>query len=252
MFRAGFVYNDLNKFMYTYLFYGVILPERAQISLNFDLGFSHLTSGEEGRAKISIVLNQLSVTVVTEVTWNIHDLRNVVKSILQNELAMIGYLKGYAYEFEITRVLNPSQDIDYVFGIDIPCIAKPRESTNLEAEREKLKLKTIGRDGVYINRCLSDLVSAMKHADDTGFYCFRAIESLRLHCASIHSIDIDNKKAQWKKFNEVSGLSESETKVVTEAAKPVRHGDVARLSGNEREELLKKTWVIVESYLNNI
>jgi len=252
MFRASFVYNDLEKFMQTYLFYGVILPERAQISLNFELGFSHLTSGEEGRAKVSIVLNQVAVTVVTKVTWNIHDLRNVVKSILQNELAMIGYLKGYAYDLELTRVLNPSQDIDYVFGIDVACISKPRESIDLDAELKKLKPKTVGRNGVYINRCLSDLVSAMKHADDTGFYCFRAIESLRLHCASVHNIDIDNKKAQWEKFREVSGSDKDDIDKITEAAKPVRHGDIAGITGNEREELFKKTWDVVESYLERI
>lgn len=238
--------------METYLFYGVILPERAQISLKFEHSFLHLTSGEEGVAKVSIVLNQLYVTVDTKVIWDIHDLRNVVKSLVQNHLAMIGYLKGYAYDFEVTRVMNPSLDIDFVFGIDIPCIAKPRESINLDSELNILSEKTVGENGVFINRCFSDLVSAMKHADDTSFYCFRAIESLRLHSAAVHKLLDEDKNVQWEKFREVSGLSKSEIDEISEAAKGVRHGGVALVTGEERKQLFEKTWNIVTAYIRQI
>jgi hypothetical protein len=33
----------------------------------------------------------------------------------------------------------------------------------------------------------------MKHANDTGFYCYRAIESLRKHCAVLHGLSADEK-----------------------------------------------------------
>jgi hypothetical protein len=38
-----------------------------------------------------------------------------VKHILQTHLAMVGYLKGFVYDFEVTRVLNQSRALDYVF-----------------------------------------------------------------------------------------------------------------------------------------
>ena len=49
--------------MEPYLFHGVVLPERAQISLHFELEFSHVASGVRGVAKVSIVLNQVAVWV---------------------------------------------------------------------------------------------------------------------------------------------------------------------------------------------
>jgi hypothetical protein len=124
------------------------------------------------------------VWVESENNWDTFDLRNLVKTLVQNELAMIGYLKGYAYVFQMTRALNQSRGIDYVFGIDIPCLAQRGISTDMNEALSKLQGKTVGPNGVFLFRCFNDLVSSMKHADDTGFYCYRAIDSLRHHCAA--------------------------------------------------------------------
>lgn len=238
-----------NNHMEPYLFYGKILPERAPISLSFGLSFSHLTSSDTGKAEISIVLNQLSVTVHTEKEWDIFDLRNVVMHIVQTNLAMVGYLKGYAYDLEITRVLNSALGIDYVFGIDIPIIAKPRESIDLASELERLKAKTIGEKGIFLNRCFNDLVSAMKNADDTGFYCYRAVEALRHHCAAVHNISEKDKKTQWEKFREVSKVDEQATRKLENSAQSIRHGGVSGVTNHDREDLFKTTWDIVSAYI---
>ena len=120
--------------MEPYLFQGVVLPERAQLSLQFGLRFVHLVSGIPAIAKVSIILNQVAVWVESDYDWNVSDLRNVVKNIVFHQLAIVGYLKGYAYDFEITRVVNQSRGIDLVFGIDIPCLAKRGEDIDLQAE----------------------------------------------------------------------------------------------------------------------
>lgn len=134
-----------------YLFYKVVQPERAQLSLQFDVGFSHVVSGVEGVAKVSIILNQVAVCVESEHSWDIFDLRNVVKNIVQNQLAMVGYLMGYAYDFEVTRVLNQSREINYVFGIDIPCLTERGKAIDLQDALVKLRDKTIGASGVFLN-----------------------------------------------------------------------------------------------------
>ena len=120
---------------------------------------------------------------------------------------MVGYLKGYAYDFEVTRVLNPSREIDYVFGIDIPCLAERGKSIDLEDALPKLWEKTSGRNGVFLNRCFSELASSMKHADDTAFYCYRAVESLRHHCAAVHGLSDADKSKQWEKFRKSRGAA---------------------------------------------
>jgi|SRR5918996_1913116 hypothetical protein len=235
-----------------YFFHGVVLPERAQLSLQFALRFSHLKSGVSGVAKVSVVLNQVAVWVESDYEWDIFDLRNVVKNIVQNHLAMVGYLKGYAYDFEVTRVLNQSRGIDYVFRIDIPCLAERGKSIDLQDALLTLRDKTIGPNGVFLHRCFSDLASSIKHADDTGFYCYRAIESLRHHCAALHGLSSAEKSKQWEKFREVSGCDEQTLHAIKVAADPLRHGEAAGISSEDRENLFTSTWDVVDGYLKSV
>ncbi|WP_161864829.1 hypothetical protein [Pseudomonas yangonensis] len=238
--------------MEPYLFSGIVIPERAQLSLQITLGFTHVASGVSGTARVSIILNQIAVWVESEHEWDIFDLRNVVKNIIQNDLAMVGYVKGYAYDFEITRVLNKSRGIDYVFGIDIPCITDRGDMIDVQDALVTLRNKTIGPNGILLNRCFSDLVSAMKHADDTGFYCYRAIESLRHHCAAVHNLSTSDKRTQWAKLREVSGSDEQTIRAIKAAADPLRHGEPTSADSESRALLLTSTWNVVDRYLKYV
>lgn len=237
--------------MEPYLFQGVVLPERAQLSLSFSVKFTPVFKGLGGEAKVNIILNQIAVWVTSEHDWDIFDLRNIVKNIVQGHLAMIGYLKGFAYDIEITRVLSRDRKIDYVFGIDIPCIANRNQDIDFEDAILKLRNKTSGEEGVFILRCLNDLISAMKHADDTGFYCYRAIESLRHHCAARNDLNNANNIQQWQKFRDISGIEEASIRLIKKAADPLRHGQPGT-EAFDRAELLNTTWSIVDAYLSKV
>jgi hypothetical protein len=235
--------------MQPYIFLGVVLPERAQISIHFSLTFISLNGGTEGVAHVSIVLNQISVQVFSDHEWDIFDLRNIVQSIIQDHLAMTGFLLGHAYDFEITRVLHCDRNIDFVFGIDIGCISERGRGIDIQSELAKLFEKTKGKHGIFLNRCFADLSFSMKYANDTGFYCYRAIEALRHHCAAEHDVADATKLKQWEKFREVSGVTEEAIRQIKVAADPLRHGEAVSCSGEERAKLFAVTWEIVESYL---
>ena len=254
MWRYAVLYNNLLERvpMELYLFYGIVLPERAQLSLHFESGFSHLTSGVSGVAKVSVILNQVAVWIESDYEWDIFDLRNVVKNIVQNYLAMVGYLKGYAYDLEVTRVLNQSRNIDCVFGIDIPCLSERHKSIDPHAALLSLRDKTIGLNGVFLHRCFIDLASSMKNADDTAFYCYRAIESLRHHCAAVNGLSSTGKSKQWEKFQEISGYDEDTLREIKAASDPLRHGEAAGLTSKDREKLFNITWDIVDGYLKSV
>jgi len=234
-----------------YLFEGIVHPERAQINLKLSLSFTHLTSSTDATATVSIVLNQVVVWIDSKVEWDIFDLRNVAKSILQNELSIVGYLKGYAYEVEIRRVLNRGLGIDYVFGIDIPCIVERNKAIDFDKEILRIREKTHGIEGVYLHRCFTDLVTAMKNAEDTGFYCYRAIESLRQHCILKYQIDPEKKAEQWQKVRELAKCDEATLREIKAAADPLRHGDLVNVTSCDRAKLFIKTWDVVDGYLKN-
>ena len=235
-----------------YLFQGVVLPERAQISLAFSLGFSHMTSGANGEAHISIILNQVAATIESTHEWDIFDLRNVVLNLVRGQLDAIGYLVGHAYGLEITRVINRERSIDYVFGIDMPCISGRKEPVDLNASLIELRAKLAGPQGVFLHRCFADLVSAMKNADDTGFYCYRALESLRHHCAAAHDLSNQGKAVQWDKFRQLANTDRDTIDKIKVAADPTRHGEFVGITSEGRIELLTATWNIVDSYLAQV
>lgn len=238
--------------MQTYLFNGIVLPERAQLSIQLSVQFTHIASGKSGKADVSVVLNQVAVWVDTEAEWDIFDLRNTVRNLLQNELAVIGYLEGHVYDLEVTRVLNRTLGVDYVFGIDIPCIANRNKSINKLERLALIRQKSSGREGVLLHLCFNDLAMAMKSPEGTGFYCYRAIESLRQHCIVKFSFPPDKKSEHWQKLREISGCNEETIREIKSAADPVRHGAITLITSQDREALFTKTWNIVDGYIQNI
>lgn len=237
--------------MHEYLFYGKVLPERAPISMNFSAQVIPLGEGAESTVTVNILLNQIAAWVKTEKQWDVLDLRNIVKTLVQNYLSMTGYLTGHAYDMEITRVICHQLGVDYVFGIDIPCVANRRVLPDIGAALNELNKKTDHEHGVFLNRCFTDLTFAMKHADDTAFYCYRAIESLKNHCAAVNGLAEKGRDEQWKKFREISTCNEATIRKIKIEADQLRHGGDPHGTGANNEMILSMTFSVVDSYIDN-
>ncbi len=235
----------------TYIIKGIVHPERAQISLG-PLRFEFLDPGTGQRAEtaLNIVLNQVTILVRSDVEWDIFDLRNVAKQLAADQLAIVGYIKGYAYEIEIRQILNTEKQIDYVYGIDIPCIEERNKEKDITVEATKIMAHCGGGNGIFVRRCLNDLIMAMKHPDDTAFYCYRALESLRHYCRV--RFKIDGESDQWKMLGQKTGTAKDDIEFIREKAFPTRHGDVIGITSDERARMFLKTWDIVDAFFVNV
>jgi hypothetical protein len=234
-----------------YIIKGIVHPERAQISFGpIEFETLHLSTGLRAGITFNIVLNQVTVLVRSDVEWDIFDLRNIAKQLAADHLAMVGYIKGYAYEIEIRQILNTDKNIDYVYGIDIPCIGERNKEKDISVEIPKLMAHANGVNGIFIRRCLNDLIMAMRHPDDTAFYCFRALESLKHYCRVC--FDIDRESDQWKKLGELTGTGKDDIEFIREKAFPTRHGDVVGITSDEREKMFLKTWDVVDAFLSSL
>jgi len=234
-----------------YIIKGIVHPERAPISLG-PLKFSihHPTTKNNAEINFNIVLNQITLLIDTSNEWNIYDLKNMAKQLVADHLAIIGFIKGYAYEVEIRQILNPEKEIDQVYGIDIPCIEKRNKKMKISHDFPKIMAHIQGELGLYVKRCLNDLIASMKYPDDTGFYCYRAIESLKQYCKE--KFNISKEADQWKKFREITGYKKDDIDIVKNFADPVRHGDVINMTSENREKIFLKTWDIIEGFFDNI
>lgn len=238
--------------MFTYHLSGAVLPERAQISFGHPSAHPFVISGPQGDVSVNVcvVLNQVGVWVQSPFEWNIFDLRNEVSTLVRHQLAIAGFLLGNSYNLEITRLTTQDGSIDWVFGIDIPCIAEKMQGKFSSEAFIELMVKTTGPKGIILHRSFTDLTLAMQHPVDTAFYCYRAIESLRHHWGATN--DVEEKGAQWEGFRVALGIGKDSIDPIRIAAEGVRHGEFVPITNQERVELFMRTWDIVEAYLNKV
>lgn len=233
-----------------YFFSGVVHPERAQLTisrLSFSIPDEEGSTSTEG---FSEVVNNQYFAVVRSNEQNIYTLRNEVRRSSEEILSIMGFLKGYAYTLEIVKVYNENTDGYEVFGIDTPVIAKRNERIDLnEALREIMRLSSRS-DCAYLAGCLKDLTSSMRYPIDTGFFCYRAIESLRQACA--YQSEGKKNKQQWEGLSKMTGKAEGDIALIRKYAHPARHGDPIPISDEDRAELFENAWDIVEQYLNHL
>jgi hypothetical protein len=168
--------------------------------------------------------------------------------LVENVLSIIGFFKGYSYDVEIIKVINRDFNIDFVFGIDIPYIENRNKTKVVLKEFNEIWPLCSGTEGTYLRRCFTDLTMSIKQPDDTGFYCFRAIESLRQLVGAL--ISIEKEKDQWIKFSEVVGFDKDYIQIIRSFAFPARHGLPRMVTENDRIDIFERSWSIVENYLS--
>ncbi|WP_159068968.1 hypothetical protein [Burkholderia metallica] len=237
---------------YRYFLDGVVHPERAQIpDHHISAKFKHVVSGVDAKTDVRILMNQVAVWVETDVEWNALDLRNAVRYMVQLEMDIVGFLLGHTYDVEIRRAICPEVGLDVVFGIDVPCIGELHRGVDLHARIAAMRPKLRGEPGVFLHRCLRDLIIAMKEPDDVAFHCYRAVESLRHHCIATRSLDPKDKATQWKTLREIAGCDESATRLLEKAAQATRHGEPQVVPEADAVGLLTTAWAVADGYIRN-
>jgi hypothetical protein len=98
---------------------------------------------------------------------------------------------------------------------------------------------------LFSGRCLADLSFAIKRPDDTAFYCFRALESLR------QSFGSDLREAeQWAAMAKAVGSSKADMQPLRDHAFRARHGAHRAITDEERQKFFLYTWETVEKYID--
>jgi len=241
----------------TYIFSGRVVPERALLDTS-EFSFKPLASTDvpEGELFIQIIRSQVSARFVCKGSvTNIFTLRNVVEDATRTILDAVGYHRGYGYDLEIVQMVRPDSSENQVFGIDVPVVAKACEDAGIAFQHIMVALGV--PDGAYLRHALSDLREAIKSPKDTGFFCYRAVESLKNCVAARNGVSPD-KPAGWETFRAAYSIEKDELLGIKAFADPVRHGNVAQaalLSDGDRSRLFTSAWRIVNNFIlaeNNV
>ncbi len=226
-------------------FSGVVLPERAPLSVSTVHSQVIGASGDVyATLTLNVWLNQITVTVDSSEP-SVLTLRNLARSEAECVTSVAGFLTGCGYDVEITKAFDESLASTQVFGIDIPVLAERSRSRDIGLLVNAIFPLCFGGHAIFLRRCLADLSFSIKRLDDTAFYCFRAIESLRQSFGT-HLSEAEQWNAMAKAVN---SSKEAMTPLRTHAF-PARHGLPNPLSDDERQKLFLYTWTVVEKYID--
>jgi hypothetical protein len=89
---------------------------------------------------------------------------------------------------------------------------------------------------------------SMRYLDDSAFYCFRAIETIKQYFGYITGAEKDVE--QWLAMKNVIGGEKEDLDFVRKLAFPARHGAPTIITDEDRGKIFTITWSIVERFIN--
>ncbi|MBD3609861.1 MAG: hypothetical protein HUJ30_04870 [Gammaproteobacteria bacterium] len=167
----------------------------------------------------------------------------MARAVIEAYLDTYGFIAGIGFEVEIEDLLDDGEWVSLQYTVPI----LENRNRNIDAEMIRLNKLYNNPNSWHLQQCFGDLRRAIRHVNDTGYYCYRAIESL----ASFFKDDYaEQMKTQtWNKFNEIVGIDKSITFKIKKYADASRHGSVIPMPSDLRGEIFKNTWEIVDRFI---
>lgn len=229
----------------TYAFFGRIYPERADVRIP-EINLQHTSQFGSFEMHIFAHGSQLLVEVEMEdKIENIHTFKNLVHRGASSLTDTLAFLMGRHVTVEILAVITPSGE-KRVFGVVYPYIDEKIKYEDVQEEwLPKITSVYQTEASPYLQRCFTDYRLAMEHAEDTGFYCFRAVETLR-QFFNKEDDDSDSWEKLRKSIDIERDIIEENIQIYSEKR---RHGDVYTITGDERQLVLETTWKIIKKFI---
>ncbi len=165
--------------------------------------------------------------------------RNEVMSVVRGVLDALGFHLGAVLTPEFHGLVSFS--VDGAAGVlGVPTVAWHELTGRDPAAALRVAATDLGpfmqaaAENSLIRYALSDLSMAMDRPDDTRFYAYRAVESARQYFRT----PSDAQDVPWSRLHSALGYTEAELQPLAHAAKARRHGDVERITDEERRVAL--------------
>lgn len=236
--------------MYTYIFSGVIHPQRVNFSLDTKLSFvlKHSDFGINGQTTLEFRNSRFTAIFDSEIDYtesgacNLETLKNFVEQNIRLVVDIYCYVKSYSYDVGITKVQCKELDIDYTFSVRGEWnINKSKQETNEEFTKI---FKLFDRpERVFLKDVLADFRRSIKYPDMTAFFCFRAIETIRKFCFEDDRTVNEKKriKQAWENLRSRLCIPRHDFERIEGFAFRNRHGVYPVISYKEREKIMNFT-----------
>lgn len=229
--------------MYTYSITGIVHPERADVTIENVCALIN----ESDQFNYSVYKSRIAGLLTTHDP--IESYKNaafIAQRCVRGITDALCFTNGCGYDVEIIQLLDNQNGHHRVFGVDEPAITSLKILQRISTEQVAELLKT--PTALDLERTFSDLREAIRKPSDSGFYCYRAIECLMNYYRHQNSC---SKKQAWEHLRSVLNITEETIMFIKAAADPIRHGNVREKGKLSRDEVLVKTWEIVESFVDS-
>jgi hypothetical protein len=186
---------------------------------------------------ISIQLSQITVVG----NWpdeniNILSFQNQVDLALRRILDSMGFLKRRGYDVELIGATEHATGVQHLFGT-----AKEPIEIHRDLPDYSTILKQVGKH-VPLALALADFREAIRVANQTSFFCFRAIESARHHFS-------DDDKEGWRLMGAALLVNRGPVDEIRVAANKLRHGKHVPQPWGTRKRHLEITHEIMRRFI---
>lgn len=226
-------------------FFGKLHPERIPISLGTPLEGKAVQpfTGFAFNFRLVVHSSQLIVDLWFETgNLDIFSLRNLAADIARSFADLVGYLNGLYFDVELHSAVEQATKSWQVFGIDIPVLAARRSAADREIKTDLLI--AIG-ESPAADMVLSDFRRAMRDPIGSGFYCYRAIETMM---QSMKMNDAEKDAIGWEKLRSNLNVDRSAIDWIKRHADLPRHGKPSGISDADRATVFELTDEIIKRF----
>jgi hypothetical protein len=196
--------------------------------------------------------SQFHVLINGEPPEDVATFRNEVASVVQGFLDSLGFLLAIPLQAEVRSILIGGDPVQLaLYRQSWPDLLEDPQSPP-QVKAADLELFNVATVEVLEARAaLADLRAALQYPNDTGFYAYRAVESVRQWFVEDDKADKGTAKARsWTAMREALGLDSGQMNRLKQLAAARRHGAVAPPTEAERLEALRIARPAVKAFVD--
>lgn len=234
--------------MQRYIFFGVVVPERADLGLqNARRSLEDPASGATiGSIQVDIEHSQVLIHLDIAMVVDFGTVRNLAYSETKLFINAAALVLGGGYDLDIRKGFNLTMGVVETFKPRSTPIVKFIE-THRKVDPMDVVRATYGPHGAFIAYALEDLADGLRTSGRNAmFFFYRVFDSLREHMKALHD---GNEKAQWEKVREVTGIPRADIDFIKGFADPVRHGAGTSYTAAEIERAERLAWTAIHGVI---
>jgi hypothetical protein len=236
---------------------GRVLPEVFNVSVGFDPTINWKWEETNQELRFSYTIKDSTVEIRCDLDkWQPEYRTEIYKrsyDILRTAVNLVAFAKGWPLYVYLNQFVGPD-------GQENPLAIMNSELDGLctaFALGQTLQDKNPSFDSVLrivllepaIFLALSDLCFAMTYHDQIVTGCARGLDGLRVLIWGKNTASRKEAKKSWEKLRSALRVDEGYLKLITESSMGPRHGSREHIPGTVTSEITKRSWVIMNRYL---